>query len=116
MPLTRAQDAILREIDHKLILLTERQNKQFETQDKIKARMDGVETTLYKNGLNSRVKEIHDWMMEQRRLASATALQDDQQEQEIKLLGVKMSAELKQNIITGVITGSFALVGILLSK
>ena len=119
MTLSHSEQQLLHDIDNKLVLLTERQEKQFETQDKIKVRMDGVETTLYKNGLNSRVKELHEWMLEQKeakRKEEKLQTLDDQQEHEIKLMGIKMSAELKSKIITGFITGSMALLGVILSK
>lgn len=119
MTLSRSEQQLLHDIDNKLVLLTERQDKQLETQDRLKLEVGSLKRTVYENGLNSRVKEMHEWMLEQKMQKvkdDKAQAQDDQQEHEIKLLGIKMSAELKSQIITGFITSSIVLLGTIISK
>jgi hypothetical protein len=122
MALTKSELQLLHSIDTKVEILTDRQQKQFESTDRLKIDVKELKRTVYENGLNSRVKELHEWMQEQRAAVKVQerekvelAKQDDQQEHEIKLLGFKMTQERKSQIIIGCITGGFSLFGIIIS-
>ena len=123
MALSKSEQNLLHAIDNKITLLAERQDNQIATHERMKVDVKELKKTVYENGLNTRVKELHDWMTElraEKREAQKITVDllktEDAQEHEIKLLGIKMSAELKSNIITGFITGSLALLGVVLSK
>ena len=123
MALSKSEQNLLHAIDNKITLLAERQDNQIATHERLKVDVNALKKTVYENGLNTRVKELHDWMTElraEKREAQKITVDllktEDAQEHEIKLLGIKMSAELKSNIITGFITGSLALLGVVLSK
>ena len=78
--------------------------------------------TLYGNGepgmdeilrnTNKSINDLHAWMLEQK----AVVKEDKKDVQELRLLGFKVSAERKSNIITGVIMGAFSILGIIISK
>ncbi len=123
MALSKSEQNLLHAIDNKITLLAERQDNQIATHERMKVDVSALKKTVYENGLNTRVKALHDWMLELRaekqeaqKITVDLLKTEDAQEHEIKLLGIKMSAELKSNIITGFITGSLALLGVVLSK
>lgn len=123
MALNKSEQNLLHAIDNKITLLAERQDNQIATHERMKVDVSALKKTVYENGLNTRVKALHDWMLELRaekqeaqKITVDLLKTEDAQEHEIKLLGIKMSAELKSNIITGFITGSLALLGVVLSK
>ena len=123
MALSKSEQNLLHAIDNKITLLAERQDNQIATHERMKVDVSALKKTVYENGLNTRVKALHDWMLELRaekqeaqKITVDLSKMEDAQEHEIKLLGIKMSAELKSNIITGFITGSLALLGVVLSK
>ena len=116
MPLTASERKVIEEIKEQVILTNERQKNQLESQDKIKIDVKRLQTTVYENGLNSRVKEIYEWVQEKKSAEQNAAMNEDKQEHEIKMLGVKVTTEMRQNIYTGMIAGSFTLLGIILSK
>ena len=73
-------------------------------------RVEGLESTV-KNGLSHKVNDIYEWMLEQKRCEAETS----QQVHETRLLGVKMSLEMRNIIVQSVIGGFFILAGILLT-
>ena len=123
MALSKSEQNLLHAIDNKITLLAERQDNQIATHERMKVDVNALKKTVYENGLNTRVKALHDWMLELRaekqeaqKITVDLLKTEDAQEHEIRLVGIKMSAELKSNIITGFITGSLALLGVVLSK
>lgn len=68
-----------------------------DTHEKIKVQVGTHDTTLYRNGLSSKVDAIHDWMNEQK--ASAVKISGEQ-----KILGIEFSNNAKLALIGGGIT------------
>lgn len=123
MALSKSEQALLHSIDNRLAVLTERDEKMRESVDRLKIKQELMETTIYKNGLSSQVKALYDWMVsekEEKKIMQADTLQlniqEDKQEHEIKMLGVTVSATMRERIFTGIIAGSFTVIGIILSK
>jgi len=77
--------------------------------------IERLNITVYENGLTSRVKGIYEWVEEQKKEKRELKKQDDQQEHELKVLGINVSATTHQIIIQGLITGGFVLLGTLIT-
>lgn len=112
MALSQTERNALYEIKAQVGLINERQAKLFESQDKLKIDVRRLNVTIYENGLNTRVRELHEWMLQQKQ----NRADDLKHTQDLNLLGFRVSAERKSQIITGIIAGMFTLAGILLGK
>lgn len=114
--MTKDERDLLHEIDTKLATYIERTSRLIESQDKIKVDVRELKRTVYENGLNTRVKELHDWMLGQKVAAMELQKQNDQQEHEATMQGKKLSAETKQIIIQGIISTAAVIATAFLSK
>lgn len=104
MSLTKEERKTLYGIETQVALFFQRLDALSETQERLKVDMTSVKSTIYENGLNSRVRELHDWMKEQK--LAAIKLNG-----ETKILGMKINGELRNSIINGL----FILLGIFLT-
>lgn len=100
----------LHEIDKKLDIYIERAKNLLDTHERIRLDVKRLNTTIYENGLNTRVKELHEEMLARK----LVHVRNDQQDHERNLLGVKMTMELRQIIISGVISGGFMILAVLI--
>ena len=114
--MTKDERDLLHEIDTKLATYIERASRLIESQDRIKLDVSALKKTVYENGLNTRVKELHDWMLGQKVAAMELQKQNDQQEHEATMQGKKLSAETKQIIIQGIISTAAVIATAFLSK
>lgn len=93
MALTKSELATLHDIATKVALIEQQSKSMSDTHERIKTRVEGVEHTLYRNGLNSKVDELHEWMQEQKG-----------EHKEVRLLGMKIQSDTRLAIIQGAIT------------
>lgn len=73
----------------------------FESQ---RLKVDKTYKTVFENGLSSRVEEMHQWLSELRKERSDERIAAVKYNNERKLLGVKVSGEMRTGIIVGVVT------------
>jgi len=95
---TQKEKEVIHELDKSIALLT------VEVQNNGK-RITSLESKVT-NGLSHKTDQMYRWWEEwikEREEKKAIDLQEDQQKHEFELLGMKMSKELRNHIITGVI-------------
>lgn len=103
MPLTKAEKTILDtlyEIKTSVALIQQQNKAMFDTHERMKVDVKQLKKTVYENGLNSKVDELHEWMTEQK----IAAQQVKEEQKEIKLLGMKLSGDTRLAIIQGTIS------------
>jgi len=104
MALTKQEREVLYEIQKQLALSIQRHEAFIDTYERLKVDVKQLKSTVYENGLNTRVKELHDWMKEQK--LAAIKLNG-----ETKILGMKINGDTRLAFING----AFILLGMWLS-
>ena len=107
MALTKAEAKSIHNIDKSLALLAQQQKF---TSDELSGRVQKIESVVL-NGLSHKVHDIYEWMLQQKECQAIS----DEQVHDVRLLGVKMSLERKNQITQALINGLFILAGIILT-